>query len=171
MNSPSSLELAGTGGSESRSAPPLDAPPPPRGGARGGRGRGRRRAGPGHTPQARAGSAARGAAPEFPEPGRSRRCALHLGFWRPPPASERSPHAGEAAPARSPAAARERLVLASACHRRPPSAEGVSSKLQVSSGCLDCFPYFCLTRCLWPVEISALTSSRASLTPTCARAG
>lgn len=127
VNSPSSLKRAGTGGWASRSAPPQLAPPPPpppRGGARGGRGSGRRRAGPRHTPRTRAGSAARGAAPEFPRQGPSRGCAAHPGLWRRLPASEHTPRAGEAAPARSPTAAQARSVFASACHCRLPAGEG-----------------------------------------------
>lgn len=127
MNSPSSLELAGTGGCASRSAPPLDAPPP-----RGGAGAG----GAGHTPRTRAGSAARRVAPELAQPRPSRGCAPHLGFRPPPRASERAPRAGEAAPARRPAAARERRVFASASLYRPPSGDRVSPKLPGCSGCL-----------------------------------
>ena len=125
MNSPSNPELAGTGGWASSSAQPLDSPPqPPRGGAHGGRARGRRRAGPGHTPRTRARSAVPGSAPDLPQPGRSPGCAPHLNPWPLPWASEYAPGVGETPPPRRPEAAQERLVSASASHGCPPSGKG-----------------------------------------------
>lgn len=95
------------------SAPPLDERPP-RGGARG-----RGRAHPSHP----RGSPSRRAAQEFPQPGQSGGCALHVAFWPPPWASAPASHAGEVAPACRPADAGELLVCARVSHLSFPGSQ------------------------------------------------
>lgn len=148
VNSPSSLELAGTGGWASRSAPPLEAPLPPRGGARGGRGRGRRRAGPGTPVRPALGQRRAGPPRSFPSrdgPGAAR-CISVSGRrrWRlnACPALGRRLLRADPRPPRSALSSRVRVTVVL------PVRMGVSSKLPGSSGCLDCFSYFFLIRFL-----------------------